>query len=54
MKKEYIMPLIYVHEIKPASLMTTSETVQDKDATGPGLGKGGWSWDDDEPEELDY
>jgi len=54
MKKEYIMPLIYVHELKPASQLMYASEVHNKDAQGPALGKSGWDWSDDEPEELDY
>lgn len=55
MKKEYIMPLIYVHELKPASQLMYTSNLHNQDAQAPGLAKEGWvMWSDDEPEEVDY
>lgn len=54
MKKEYIMPLILVHEVKPISqLMFTSE-VHNQNATSAGLAKGGMLWSNDEDFDHDY
>ena len=53
MNKKYIMPSISVFEVKPAVVMqTASETLNNTDATGPGLGKGGGFWSDDEDEDF--
>lgn len=52
MNKKYIMPSISVFEVKPAVVMqTASEQVKNQDATQEALGKSGWNWSDDEPEE---
>ena len=52
MNKEYIKPIVSVYEMKPTSQLMLNGSLQDKDANGPALSKGGWSWDDDEP--VDY
>ena len=55
MNKEYIKPLISVYEMKPTSQLMFTSGVHDKDATGPGFGKDGGFWsDEDEPEEVDW
>ncbi|MBR3521803.1 MAG: hypothetical protein IKN75_04670 [Prevotella sp.] len=59
-KKTYISPEVVTVELQNRPLMQTvsrfnqevkTETTED---AGTGLGKGGWSWSDDEPEEVDY
>ena len=54
-KKEYIAPNVVTVELPKIHLMAgsfneTVDTESDENA-GDGLGKGGWLWNDDEPEE---
>ena len=54
MKKEYIMPLIYVHEVRLSSQLMFNSEVHNKNATSAGLAKGGMFWSDDEDFDYDY
>ena len=54
-KKEYIAPDMVTVELPKIQLMAgsfneTVDTNSEENASG-GLGKGGWLWSDDEPEE---
>ena len=56
MKKTYQIPTVAIVRVSPsrmiaASPLPTSEKPADEN--GGMLGKGGWSWDDDEPEEYE-
>ena len=59
-KKTYISPEVVTVELQNRPLMQTvsgfnkevkTDTTED---AGDGLAKSGWSWSDDEPEEVDY
>lgn len=52
MKKEYIMPLISVHEVKLTSQLMFNSEVHNQNATSAALSKGGGFWSDDEEEEY--
>ena len=59
-KKEYIVPNMVTLTLHNLPLMQTvsgfKKEVDDNNGVSgdQGLGKGGWNWSDDEPEDVDY